>query len=177
MPMNTPWCSLVAAAHRRPHLRRNTHPDAAPSCTIFPTRRSPRVLRLSLTPQPEDTMAREMTVKEGARRPGALARDRLLAGIPAKERRLDLAGVSSAVLEGGRGEPVILLHGPGEHALKWSRVIPGLVETHHVIAPDLPGHGASEVTGGPLTRDGVLAWLDALIDRTCVSPPALVGQV
>lgn len=122
-------------------------------------------------------MAREMTVKEGARRPGALARDRLLAGIPAKERRLDLAGVSSAVLEGGRGEPVILLHGPGEHALKWSRVIPGLVETHHVIAPDLPGHGASEVTGGPLTRDRVLAWLDALIERTCASPPALVGQV
>ena len=46
----------------------------------------------------------------------------------------------------------MLLHGPGEHAPKWLEVIPGLVATHRVIAPDLPGHGASEVTGGPLDR-------------------------
>jgi pimeloyl-ACP methyl ester carboxylesterase len=122
-------------------------------------------------------MARELMVKEDGQRSGAIGRDRMLAGIPVIERRLDLAGVSSAVLEGGSGEPIVLLHGPGEHALKWSRVIPGLVETHHVIAPDLPGHGASEVTGGPLTRDRVLTWLDALIDRTCGSPPALVGHI
>jgi pimeloyl-ACP methyl ester carboxylesterase len=56
------------------------------------------------------------------------------------------------------------------------QVLPALVATHRVIAPDLPGHGASEVTGGPLTAERVLAWLGALIARTCSSPPALVGQ-
>lgn len=119
-------------------------------------------------------MAREMILEE---RPGAVGtRERLLAGIPATERRLELAGVSTAVLEGGNGEPVLLLHGPGEHAIKWMQVIPSLVRSHRVIAPDLPGHGASEVSGGPLTADRVLAWLDALIEGTCASPPVLAGQ-
>jgi pimeloyl-ACP methyl ester carboxylesterase len=107
---------------------------------------------------------------------GADIRERLLAGVPVRERRLELEGVSTAVLEGGSGAPVVLLHGPGEHAPKWMHVLPGLVATHRVIAPDLPGHGASEVTGGPLSAERVLAWLEALIIRTCSSPPALVGQ-
>jgi pimeloyl-ACP methyl ester carboxylesterase len=45
-----------------------------------------------------------------------------------------------------------------------------------VVAPDLPGHGASE-TGGSLDVDRVLAWLGELIDKTCSAPPALVGQI
>ncbi len=106
------------------------------------------------------------------------ARERLLAGMPVRERRLELDGISTAVLEGGSGAPVVLLHGPGEHAAKWMHVFPGLTATHHVIAPDLPGHGATEVTGDPLTADRVLAWMSALIHRTCSSaPPALVGQI
>lgn len=104
------------------------------------------------------------------------SRERLLAGVPVRERRLELEGVSTTMLEGGSGAPVVLLHGPGEHAPKWMQVLPALVATHRVIAPDLPGHGASEVTGGPLTAERVLAWLGALIARTCSSPPALVGQ-
>jgi pimeloyl-ACP methyl ester carboxylesterase len=103
------------------------------------------------------------------------ARERLLAGIPAIEHRLELAGVSTAVLEGGAGPPIVLLHGPGASAAHWMRVIPGLVPTHRVIAPDLPGQGASAVGGGPLDADRVLTWLGELIDRTCPSPPALVG--
>jgi pimeloyl-ACP methyl ester carboxylesterase len=105
------------------------------------------------------------------------ARERLLAGIPVMERQLDLAGISTAVLEGGDGPPIVLLHGPGEFGAKWMRVIPDLVTSHRVIAPDLPAHGASEVPDGPLDAGRVLAWLAELIDRTCPSPPALVGHV
>jgi pimeloyl-ACP methyl ester carboxylesterase len=104
-------------------------------------------------------------------------REQLLAGIPAWERRLELAGIATPVLEGGTGSPMVLLHGPGEHAAKWVEVIPKLVASHRVIAPDLPGHGASVVTRGPLTSERVLQWLDELIDQTCSSPPVLVGQV
>jgi pimeloyl-ACP methyl ester carboxylesterase len=104
-------------------------------------------------------------------------RERLLAGIPVTERRLKLAGISTAVLEGGDGPPIVLLHGPGEFGAKWMRVIPDLVTSHRVVAPDLPAHGASEVPDGPLDADRVLAWLAELIDRTCPSPPALVGHV
>jgi pimeloyl-ACP methyl ester carboxylesterase len=113
---------------------------------------------------------RSHSVEEGPR-------ERLLAGIPLNERRLDLAGVSTAVLEGGSGPPIVLLHGPGEYAAKWIRVIPDLVTTHRVIAADMPGHGISEVPDGPLDSDRVLEWLGKLIECTCSTPPVLVGQI
>ena len=39
------------------------------------------------------------------------ARARLLKGIRITERRLDVTGVSTAVLEAGDGPPMVLLHG------------------------------------------------------------------
>ena len=125
----------------------------------------------------------QTTTDEQAKEPrsqppnGERARERLLAGMPVTERRLQLAGVPTVVLEGGDGPPVVLLHGPGEHAPKWIRVIPNLTTTHRVIAPDLPGHGISPVTDGPLDADRVIAWLGELIEQTCPTPPLLVGQI
>jgi pimeloyl-ACP methyl ester carboxylesterase len=105
------------------------------------------------------------------------ARERLLAGLPLTERRLNLAGISTAMLEGGDGPPVVLLHGPGEHAAKWLRIIPDLATTYRVIAPDLPGHGTSEAVDGPIEAERVLTWLGELIAHTCATPPAVVGQI
>ena len=103
------------------------------------------------------------------------ARERLLAGIPLTERQRQLAGVSTAVLEGGEGPPMVLLHGPGGHAGHWVRVIGDLVATNALVVPDLPGQGNSKVSGGPLDADRVMAWLSELIEDTCPSPPVLVG--
>jgi pimeloyl-ACP methyl ester carboxylesterase len=121
-------------------------------------------------------MSPEGAVRSVATMNGDQARERLLAGVPLAPRRLDLAGVSTSVLSGGDGPPVVLLHGPGEFAAKWMWVIPDLLTTHRVVVPDLPGHGTSSVTDGPLDADRVLRWLGELIDRTCESPPVLVGH-
>jgi len=122
-----------------------------------------------------------MTSQDRAMRPehsaGQQARGQLLAAMPLTERQLQLAGVSTAVLEGGAGPPIVLLHGPGEFAALWARVIPDLVKTHRVVAPDLPGHGASGLPDGRLDGDRVLMWLRELIERTCPSPPALLGHL
>jgi pimeloyl-ACP methyl ester carboxylesterase len=118
------------------------------------------------------------TQQRGTRPPSAQGpRERLLAELPVTERRLKLNGLSTAVLEGGDGPPVVLLHGPGEYAAKWLRVIPDLITTHRVIAPDLPGHGTSDPIPGPVDVEHVLAWLDDLIECTCPTPPTLVGQI
>lgn len=106
----------------------------------------------------------------------ASARERLLQGVPVRERRIDAAGVSTTVLEGGGGEPLLLLHGPGEHALKWLPVLASLTTTNRVIAPDLPGHGATQPTDAPLSVDRMLEWLGVVIDATCPSPPVVIGQ-
>src|SRR3954468_4187701 len=95
------------------------------------------------------------------------ARGRLLAQIPAVERRLTAAGISTAVLEGGDGAPLVLLHGPAANAAHWMRVFGDLAQTHRVIAPDLPGHGASAAPGDERITD----WLGELIDVTCCTPP------
>lgn len=110
----------------------------------------------------------------GGHSAGDRARERLLGGLPVTERRLRLAGVSTAVLEGGEGPPVVFVQ--VEFALVWLRVIPDLVKTHHVIAPDLPGLGESELPDGKYDIDTALGWLRALIDQTCDAPPVLVGK-
>lgn len=105
------------------------------------------------------------------------AREHLLAAMPATERRLQLAGIPTSVLMGGNGTPVILLHGPGEFAAHWMRVIADLMQTNRVVAPDLPGHGASQTGDAPLDTEHVLGWLGELIGQTCSTPPVLVGRV
>lgn len=104
-------------------------------------------------------------------------RERLLDGVPTTERRLRLAGISTAVLEGGDGPPLVLLHGPGEYAAKWRWVFSDLVTSHRVVAPDLPGHGASDPIEGEPTLDRIVAWVDDLIECTCAAPPILVGHL
>jgi pimeloyl-ACP methyl ester carboxylesterase len=45
---------------------------------------------------------------------------------------------------GGRGEPVVLLHGFAETWYMWRHVMPELAKHHTVIVPDLRGAGDSD---------------------------------
>lgn len=119
---------------------------------------------------------RQHVVEGSSRRPAADARARLLAGMPVTERRLELAGISTAVLESGEGPPVGLLHGPGGVRAVVGPVIPELAEIHRVLAPVLPGHTAS-LREGRLDAERMLAWLGELVEHTCASPPALAGHL
>ena len=88
-----------------------------------------------------------------------------------------MTGTSTALLEAGdHGPPVVLLHGPGAAATHWLEVIEGLSSAHRVVAPDLPGHGASDVPPEGLGADAVPGWLDELIARTCSEPATVVGH-
>ncbi len=81
-------------------------------------------------------------------------------GRPAGHRATaELAGVPTAVLTGGSGPPLVLLHGPSGNATYWMRVLPELVARCRVLAPELPGHGESGIgpprwprTGARLAR-------------------------
>lgn len=126
---------------------------------------------------PHVTMDRQRDVDERSRRSaGDDVRQRVLAGIPVMERRLQLAGVSTAVLEGGDGPPVVLLHGGIEcGGAIWAPVISRLAERHRLVVPDLPGLGESE----PVARlDGAAfaEWFATLLRQTCAEKPALVAH-
>ena len=113
-----------------------------------------------------------------AKDPGSSSRHlaQLLDGLPVTDRRLDVAGTSTPVLEGGTGAPVILLHGIGGFAEEWARAVPKLVSSHRVVVPDLPGLGRSRLGNATLDASSVVEWLRLLIDQTCDEPPTLVGH-
>lgn len=104
------------------------------------------------------------------------ARKRMLAGLPVTERRLPVAGVSTAVLEGGTGPPLVLLHGGIEcGGAYWAPVIERVAEIHRVVVPDVPGLGESE----PVPRldvDSFAEWFRALLEETCDDRPTLIAH-
>lgn len=70
--------------------------------------------------------------------------------------------------EGGEGDTtIVLLHGAGDQAGTWARVVSPLIERYRVIVPDLPGHGDSEPEKGPIGVDMVLAGVESILDETC----------
>jgi 2-hydroxy-6-oxo-octa-2,4-dienoate hydrolase len=99
---------------------------------------------------------------------------------PAAGRSVAAAGLRTHYLEAGSGAPLILLHGsgPGVSAWEnWAEVIPALARRRRVIAPDIPGFGATERrTDGQYDMafwvDHLLAFMDTL---GIVSAP-LVGN-
>src|SRR4051812_6474482 len=69
---------------------------------------------------------RDMATRQSTTSRDDAMRARLLAGAPVVERRLWPADIPTAVLEGGDGPPVLLLHGPAANAAHWLPVFEGL---------------------------------------------------
>lgn len=102
-------------------------------------------------------------------------RRRLLAGLPVTERRLELNGVSTIMLEGGDGPPLVLLHGGIESGgAYWAPVIPRLAERHSIVVPDLPGLGESEPA--PQVELAFGEWFSDLLRAACDEEPAIVAH-
>ena len=103
-------------------------------------------------------------------------RERMLAGLQATERRLDLGGVSTAVLEAGDGPPLVLLHGGIECGGPiWAPVVARLADRHRVVIPDLPGLGESDPVAR-LDPATFADWFTALLRHTCDERPTLVAH-
>jgi pimeloyl-ACP methyl ester carboxylesterase len=77
----------------------------------------------------------------------------------------------------GAGPPVLLLHGWPTSSSMWRDIAPRLADEHRVVAPDLPGFGASSK---PLDRTYSFKLfertLDALVDELELDDVGLVGH-
>jgi pimeloyl-ACP methyl ester carboxylesterase len=105
-----------------------------------------------------------------------LARQRLLAGLPAVERRVPVAGVDTALLEAGDGPPLVLLQGGIEcGGVYWAPTLARLAASHRLIAPDVPGLGESEAVDR-LDTAAFDEWFAELIRETCDARPALIAH-
>ena len=61
---------------------------------------------------------------------------------------IQLEGVSLSYEEHGEGTPILLLHGLGSSGQDWEYVAPLLAAHHHVLIPDVRGHGRSDKPAG-----------------------------
>src|SRR5271168_2075280 len=63
-------------------------------------------------------------------------------------KRIKTSGTEIALVQGGNGPPLLLVHGYPQSHVMWHKVAPRLAERFTVVAPDLRGYGAS---GNPPT--------------------------
>jgi 2-hydroxymuconate-semialdehyde hydrolase len=99
-----------------------------------------------------------------------------MAGVPVSERRLDAAGVSTALFEGGDGPPIVLLHGGIEcGGAYWAPVAATLAKSHRLVIPDVPGLGESRPVER-LDAEVFADWMVALLAAARAERPILVAH-
>jgi len=78
--------------------------------------------------------------------------------------------------EAGEGPVLLLVHGMAGNFENWREVIEPLARNHTVIAPDLPGHGASAPGGGDYSIGALAAGLRDLLIALGHERATLVGH-
>jgi pimeloyl-ACP methyl ester carboxylesterase len=87
-----------------------------------------------------------------------------------------LHGRAVTYAEAGEGPVLLLIHGMSGSFENWQEVIEPLARNHTVIAPDLPGHGASAPGGGDYSLGALAAGLRDLLLALGHRRATLVGH-
>src|SRR4051794_30941443 len=77
---------------------------------------------------------------------------------------------------GGRGRPVVLVHGLGVSSRYFVPLAERLVRRYAVLAPDLPGYGRSGTPDRALGIEALAEALRAWLDRAELPTASLVGN-
>jgi pimeloyl-ACP methyl ester carboxylesterase len=100
----------------------------------------------------------------------------------ARVKTATVHGRSVSYLEAGEGPVLLLVHGIAGTCENWREVVEPLARHHTVIAPDLPGHGISEVGGGDYSLGALASGLRDLLlalghERATVAGHSLGGGI
>jgi pimeloyl-ACP methyl ester carboxylesterase len=93
------------------------------------------------------------------------------------ETVLTVAGSPVRAYRAGAGPALVLLHGDGldDAQLSWAPLWPALAGHARLLAPDLPGYGASALGDTAPTLEGYRAWLLAFLDAAGLQTAVLAG--
>jgi pimeloyl-ACP methyl ester carboxylesterase len=81
-------------------------------------------------------------------------------------KTLSTSDINISYLEWNTGkEPLLLLHGMGDHALVWSSLGDYLASNYHIVAPDMRGHGESSKPATDYSFASAIADLESLMDH------------
>ncbi len=92
-------------------------------------------------------------------------------------RFIRAGGLTWHVQQMGQGPVVFLVHGTGASTHSWRDLAPLLAAQFTVVAPDLPGHGFTEMPGpGGLSLPGMATALGALLNALDMQPAIVAGH-
>jgi pimeloyl-ACP methyl ester carboxylesterase len=91
-------------------------------------------------------------------------------------RAATVHGRSVSYLEAGEGPVLLLVHGIAGTYGSWREVVEPLARHHTVVAPDLPGHGASEAGSGDYSIGALASGLRDLLQSLGHERATLVGH-
>lgn len=77
---------------------------------------------------------------------------------------------------GGNGRPIVLLHGAGLTGHQWNLMAPFLVQSAHIYALDLRGHGDSMKSDDGYDLHSAVADVREFIELLALKAPILVGH-
>ena len=75
----------------------------------------------------------------------------------------------------GAGDPVMLVHGFGEDGNVWDKQVEYLKSKYHLIVPDLPGSGRSEMIDD-MTMEGMAEVLHTIIHEENIDKCTVIGH-
>ncbi len=88
-----------------------------------------------------------------------------------------IAGKRMNVIDnGGDKPPLLFIHGLGGTWQNWLLTIPPFLDSHRVVAPDLPGFGGSEMPTGRISIQGYARVVDELCRTLGIENPVVVGN-
>ncbi len=111
--------------------------------------------------------------------PDQLLWERDGAGWPNAEasRFVTAAGIRWHVQIAGAGPVLLMLHGTGAATHSWRALLPLLAADYTVVAPDLPGHGFTQMPPAALmSLPGMARGLTALLKACALTPEVAVGH-
>ncbi|MDX6667548.1 MAG: hypothetical protein QOK04_928, partial [Solirubrobacteraceae bacterium] len=92
------------------------------------------------------------------------------------QRWVRVRGRAVNVIELGEGPPLLFVHGHSGRWANWLENIPHFARTRRVVAPDLPGFGASEMPADGVSIANYARVLDELCGLLDIDAAAVVGN-
>jgi pimeloyl-ACP methyl ester carboxylesterase len=92
------------------------------------------------------------------------------------ERFAEVNGTRLRYLIGGKGTPVVLLHGYAQTGHMWNPILPRLAERHTVIVPDLRGAGGSARPEGGYDKKNMAVDIRELTSSLGFERVSIVGH-
>lgn len=93
--------------------------------------------------------------------------------------KLNAPSMTAHILEAGKGEPVLMLHGGGSVACQFAPLLGALQNDFHLIVPDRPGCGLSDMVNYndvPNFRQHAVDFVTNLLDNLKLEKVALIGN-